>query len=83
MTKRLYRSVNEQMVSGVCAGLGEYFDLDPTLIRLVFVLAAFGSGFFGAALVYLVLAVIVPEKPNEVAVEPEPDPVEKVPEAEV
>jgi len=49
------------MIAGVCAGLGEYFDIDPTLMRLIFVFGAFvtGSGLFW---VYLVMMVLVPEE---------------------
>jgi phage shock protein PspC (stress-responsive transcriptional regulator) len=50
------------MISGVCGGIGEYFNVDPTLIRLLFVLLAIVGG--GSGLVaYIVLAIIVPEKP--------------------
>ena len=61
--KRLYRSRKERIIGGVCGGLGEFFAVDPTLIRLLFILGAF-LGFPGATLlVYLVLLVIVPEEP--------------------
>jgi phage shock protein C len=59
MTRRLYRSSRDRMVAGVCGGLGEYLDVDPTLIRLLFVaavLAGFGSGI----LLYLVLMIVMP-----------------------
>ena len=62
--KRLYRSREERMAFGVCGGLGEYFDVDPTLIRLVFVALIFlgvGSGL----LLYIVMAIIVPERPQD------------------
>ncbi len=60
--KRLYRaSEKNSMVGGVCAGIADYFDIDPTLVRLfwvVFVAIGFGAGF----LAYLVLWIIVPRK---------------------
>ena len=60
--KRLYRSRDERMLFGVCGGLGEYFNVDPTLMRLVSVALVFlGAG--GGLLLYLVMAIIVPEKP--------------------
>ena len=60
--KRLFRSREERMLFGVCGGIGEYFNVDPTLIRLVFVALIFlGAG--GGLLLYLVMAIIVPEKP--------------------
>ncbi len=62
MNKRLYRSTTDKMISGVCGGVGEYFDLDPSLVRLIFVLIAFassGSGFIA----YIVAAIVVPVRP--------------------
>ncbi len=59
--KRLYRSSGERMVGGVCGGLGEYFTVDPTLIRLLFVAAAFLGGH--GLLIYLVLLILVPLEP--------------------
>jgi phage shock protein C len=61
--KRLYRSRSERMVAGVCGGLAEYFKVDPTMMRLLFVLAAFLTGFIPALLFYLVVMVLVPEAP--------------------
>lgn len=62
-TKRLYRSRKERMVSGVCGGIAEYFGLDPTLVRVGWVILSVftvGTGFIG----YIVMAVIVPEAPE-------------------
>jgi phage shock protein C len=63
MTERtLYRSKHDQMISGVCAGLADYFGLDPTVVRLLAVLAAvLSSG--GAIIAYVVLWLVVPEEP--------------------
>lgn len=60
-SKQLYRSRDDRMIAGVCGGLGDYFDIDPTIIRLLFVFGAFatGSGLFWA---YLVMMVVVPEE---------------------
>jgi phage shock protein PspC (stress-responsive transcriptional regulator) len=55
---RLYRSRSQKMISGVCGGLGEYFDVDPVLIRLLFVVTAFISGV--GILAYIVLWIVVP-----------------------
>jgi phage shock protein C len=49
------------MIAGVCAGIAEYFDLDPTLVRILFVLLALGP--VPGILVYIILAVIMPEAP--------------------
>ena len=55
------RSTSNRMIAGVCAGLGDYLGIDPTIVRLLVVLAFF-TGFGGIALVYLVMAIIVPEQ---------------------
>jgi phage shock protein C len=60
--KKLYRSRQNRMISGVCGGLGEYFGIDPTLMRILFVLATF-LGFGSALLVYIILLIVVPEEP--------------------
>ncbi|HLR60864.1 MAG TPA: PspC domain-containing protein [Lentibacillus sp.] len=44
MNKRLYRSTSERMIKGICGGLAEYFNIDPTIIRLLFVALAFAGG---------------------------------------
>jgi phage shock protein C len=60
---RLYRSRSQKMIAGVCGGLGEYFDVDPVLIRLLFVVTAFISGV--GILAYLVLWIVVPFEGDE------------------
>jgi len=65
--KRLYRSRTDHMVSGVCAGVAEYFDIDPTLVRLGFVLLVFltgGSLGLALPLIYLAMAIVIPEAPE-------------------
>lgn len=59
--KSLTRSTSNRMIAGVCAGLGEYLGMDPTIVRLLTVLAFF-TGFGGIAIVYLIMAIIVPEQ---------------------
>lgn len=64
--RELYRSRDNRMIGGVCGGLGEYFNIDPTLVRVLFVFGAF-LGIPGAlALVYLILLVLVPQEPFSV-----------------
>ncbi|MCA9325368.1 PspC domain-containing protein [Candidatus Saccharibacteria bacterium] len=63
MQKRLFRSKSQRMIGGVCGGLAEYFDVDPTLVRLIAVLLIFTAG--GGVLAYLVLWIIIPENPNQ------------------
>lgn len=58
--KRLYRTTNEKYIAGVAGGLGEYFDIDPTFVRLAFVILAFFSGL--GLLAYIVLAIVTPTK---------------------
>jgi phage shock protein C len=60
--KKLYRSRQHRMISGVCGGLGEYFGIDPTLMRILFIAATF-IGFGSAILIYLILLIVVPEEP--------------------
>ena len=60
-TKRLYRSRTHRMLGGVCGGLGEYFDIDQTLVRLATVLITF---FFPVTFfAYLVLLIVIPNEP--------------------
>jgi len=63
MTKRLYRSTSDAMLGGVCGGLGDYFAVDPNVVRLLFVLFAVLTGF--GVLVYVALWLIVPERETE------------------
>ena len=59
--KTLTRSKSNRMIAGVCAGLGDYLNIDPTVIRLLFVLGFFT--FNGAMLlVYLIMAIVTPEQ---------------------
>lgn len=62
-TTRLYRSRSNRMLGGVCGGLGVYLNVDPTFIRLLFILLLFGSDF--GFLLYLLLWIIVPEEGRE------------------
>ena len=62
MSKRLYKSRENKMIAGVCGGIAEYFDIDPTLVRLGWALfcALGGSGIIA----YIIAAVIIPESPE-------------------
>ena len=59
--KKLYRNTEDGMIAGVCAGIGDYFHLDPTLIRLMAVLLTIFSGGLGI-FAYIFAWVIIPEK---------------------
>ncbi len=58
MAKRLYRSRTDRMIWGVCGGLANYFDVDPTIIRIAAVLSIFVSG--AGILAYIIMAIVVP-----------------------
>jgi phage shock protein C len=60
-TLRLYRSRNDRMIGGVCGGLGKYMNIDPTVVRLLFVALALLGG--PGLIIYLVMLIIVPEDP--------------------
>jgi phage shock protein C len=59
--KRFYRSTKDKKIAGVAGGLGEYFELDPLLARLIFVILALAGG--GGVLIYIILWIVTPEKP--------------------
>ena len=61
-TKRLYRSNKNKVFAGVCGGLGEYLDVDPVLVRLVWLLIVIFSGVVPGVIVYLLAIFIVPER---------------------
>ena len=60
--KRLYRSKKNKVFAGICGGVGEYFNVDPVLIRLIWVLVVIFTGFFPGVLAYIIAIFIVPEK---------------------
>jgi len=60
--KRLRRSVADRWLAGVCGGIADYFGLDPTLVRVVYVLLAILSATFPGILVYLILWILIPER---------------------
>ena len=63
MEKKLYRSNTNKTIAGVCGGLAEYLNIDPTIIRVIWALVALS----GAGLVaYLICALIIPEKPSNI-----------------
>ena len=59
MNRKLYKSNQNKMIAGVCGGLGEFFDVDPTLIRLLWVIFALAAG--SGLLVYIASVIIIPE----------------------
>ncbi len=69
MTDRLYRSPDDRMLSGVAGGLAEILDVDPSIIRIVWAVLIVVTGGL-ALLVYVVMAIVVPERPIGVEVRP-------------
>lgn len=57
-TKKLYRSQKNKMISGICGGIGEFFDIDPTIVRLLWVLLTLMGG--AGILLYIIGAIIIP-----------------------
>ncbi len=60
--KKLYRSKTDRKIAGVCGGIAEYFNIDPTLVRLCTVLLALFVG--GGVIAYIVCALVIPEEPG-------------------
>jgi phage shock protein PspC (stress-responsive transcriptional regulator) len=61
--KKLYRARDNRVIGGVCGGLGEYLGIDPTIVRIIYILVAlwFGSGIIA----YIIFLILVPEEPTE------------------
>lgn len=64
MNKRIYKNREKKMLCGVCAGLAEYFDIDPTIVRVLWAVVSLGYGI--GLLAYIVCAIVFPDK-SEVA----------------
>ncbi len=62
MKKRLYRSRQDKIIGGVCSGIAKYFDIDPTLVRLGFILLFFAEGV--GLLTYIIAWIIIPDEPG-------------------
>ena len=63
MSKKLCKS-NNKVLSGVCGGIGEYFNVDPTIIRVLWAILTFFTAFFGGIILYFICAAIMPQNPN-------------------
>ena len=68
--RRLYKDRDNAMIAGIAAGIADYFDLDPTLVRIAFVLLAVFGG--SGLIIYLVLLFVVPDKPARAATVADP-----------
>lgn len=60
MQKKLCKSYHDRMISGVCGGFGEYFNIDPTIVRIAFLLFSFFGG--SGVLLYLACAIVMPNE---------------------
>ena len=63
MAKKLYRSVNQKMLAGVCGGLAEYFDIDVSIVRLLIVGGALLTAVLPMFFFYIIAWIVVPEAP--------------------
>jgi phage shock protein PspC (stress-responsive transcriptional regulator) len=63
---KLYRSKNNRIIAGVCGGIGEYFKIDPTLVRLLWLLFSVVTGGVGGVVAYVIAWIIIPEEPKEI-----------------
>lgn len=59
----LYRSANNKVITGLCGGIGEYLNVDPTIVRLLIVFLSFANIFF-AFLAYLLISILIPTNPS-------------------
>jgi phage shock protein C len=64
MAKKLYKSDKDKVLSGVIGGVGEYFDIDPTILRLAFIVFVVLTGVFPGVVAYIIAALIVPNTPT-------------------
>ncbi len=62
--KKLYRSSKDRKIAGICGGLGEYFSVDPTLIRLAFVFIALITAIIPMIVAYVIGWIIIPQAPS-------------------
>lgn len=64
--KRLYRSKSERSVAGVCGGIAQFFNIDPTLVRILWVIISVFSASVPGLFIYIICALIIPEEPDGV-----------------
>ncbi len=79
MSKQLYRSKNNKVIAGVCGGVAEYFEVDPTIVRIAWLLLAFPGGI--GLIAYIVCWIVMPEKSSTLAVSADSYESEQNPEA--
>ena len=67
--KKLYRSTSNRMIAGVCAGVAEYLNIDPTVVRVIWAIASIFA--FVGVVAYIACALIIPEKPDNTIIDAE------------
>lgn len=63
--KKLYLSEKDRKIAGVCGGIGEAYDIDSTLCRLIWVFVVLVTGIFPGIILYLIAVIVIPERPKE------------------
>jgi phage shock protein C len=79
MEKKLYRSREHRVISGILGGLGEYFNIDPVILRLLYLLITIATGVIPGVIAYLVAIFIVPEVSVITPSQPGAEPVDDAP----
>lgn len=64
MKKKLYKSNDDKLLDGVCAGIAEFSDVDPTIVRAVYACLAIFTGIIPGLIIYVVLSVVMPKNPG-------------------
>ncbi len=63
--KKLYKSKENKVLTGVIGGLGEYYQIDPTILRVIFIILVLVTGVILGILAYIIASLIIPEKPEK------------------
>ena len=63
--KKLYKNTEKKVLTGLLAGVGDFFNIDPNIVRMIFLLFVIVTGFVPGLVIYVVIALIVPKKPND------------------
>ncbi|MCX6703623.1 MAG: PspC domain-containing protein [Candidatus Zambryskibacteria bacterium] len=80
--KKLYKNQHDEVLTGVIGGIGEYFSIDPVVLRIGFVILVLISGIFPGIIAYIIAYFIIPEKPHGMSTLVTPPPM-KTPETPV
>ncbi len=62
--KKIYRSKQERMLSGVCGGIATYLNVDPTIVRLIWALVSVFSAAVPGVLLYIICSIVIPDEPD-------------------